>query len=110
MIPEYRARTSCPFPIYTDPSRALYAALGMVSNLDLGDKSPAYVKSGLVGGTLSSAWNIVKSGAVNGKGGAYGQNGGEWFFDGGELRWCHRMRNTRDHVEVEEIGRVVGVS
>ncbi|CAJ2500157.1 Uu.00g030100.m01.CDS01 [Anthostomella pinea] len=109
VIPEYRTRTSCPFPIYTDPSRAIYAKLGMVINLDLGDKKPEYVESGIVRGTLSSMWNMIKSGAVNGKGGAYDQNGGEWIFEEEELRWCHRMENTRDHAEIGEVEGVLGV-
>ncbi len=43
------------------------------------------------------------------KGGDQKQVGGEFLFEGGEVRWCHRMRNTRDHVEVPELREVLGL-
>ncbi|KAI7271406.1 hypothetical protein KC345_g7235 [Hortaea werneckii] len=110
VVPDYKNRTNCPFPIYCDPQRTLYEKLDMVRNLDLGEKKPEYVQSGLIGGTLSSMGNMVKSGGLIFKGGAYDQNGGEWLFEeGGRLVWCHRMRNTRDHAEIAELEEVLGL-
>lgn len=108
-IADYKQRTDCAFPIYTDPDKRLYAALGMVSKLDFGEKKPEYISSGLVGGTLSSMWNMVKSGTKGFSGGDFSQNGGEWLFDRGVLQWCHRMQNTRDHAEIGELKRVLGL-
>jgi hypothetical protein len=50
-------------------------------------------------------------------------NGGEFLFvrggegvegegkgDGPRVEWCHRMRNTRDHTEVEDLKAVLGLN
>lgn len=43
-------------------------------------------------------------------GGPPGQNGGEFLFDAeGKLVWTHRMQSTQDHVEVEELMKVLGM-
>lgn len=41
--------------------------------------------------------------------GDYKQNGGEYLFEDGELKWCHRMRTTSDHAEVKELKQVLGL-
>lgn len=98
------------FPIYCDPDRKLYTALGMMSNLDTGEKKPEYVKKGM----LSSVAGAVKNMALSGKdaleGGHPAQNGGEMLFAKGELVWCKRMRHTQDHAEVTELKDVLGLS
>ena len=43
-------------------------------------------------------------------GGAPRQVGGEFLFEGGRVGWCRRMRNTRDHAEIEEVRRVLGLA
>lgn len=43
------------------------------------------------------------------KGGPPNQNGGEFLFEGGELRWSHRMQCVQDHCDVEELREVLGV-
>jgi len=107
-VPEYKSRTSCPYPIYCDPDRNLYRALGMRCTLDLGKKKPEYIKSGILAGSMSSMWTMLRSRNIW-KGGAFEQNGGEWVFVGEEVRWCHRMRSTRDHAELEEVRGVLGL-
>ncbi|KAK5136529.1 hypothetical protein LTR08_002873 [Meristemomyces frigidus] len=109
VVADYKQRTGCPFPIYCDPERRLYAKLGMVVNTKLGEQ-PGYAKQGFVVATLSSAWHIVSSGKKAFGGGDYGQNGGELLFEGSDLRWCHWMRNTRDHAEVGELRMVLGLA
>lgn len=109
VVSDYQKRTNCAFPIYCDPERQLYTKLGMVSNLDLGEKKPEYINSGIIGGTLSSMWTMIKSGTKTMGGGKYSQNGGEWLFGEGGLEWCHRMQNTRDHAEISEIVGVLGL-
>jgi len=109
-IPGYHQRTGTSFPIYTDTTRTLYKLLGMTQSLDLGPSKPDYVQSGIVTGTLKSMGNMIKAGTGGLKGGDYSQNGGEWVWDErGELIWCRRMKHTRDHAEVREVERVLGV-
>ena len=43
------------------------------------------------------------------KGGDFWQVGGEFIIESGEVTWCRRMRNTRDHAEMPEIKRLLGV-
>jgi hypothetical protein len=178
----YAAATNCPFPIYADPTRKLYAELGMVRSLALGQR-PAYMKKHLVKSSLESIAQglkqIPKGLAL--KGGDSKQIGGEFLFEpvnlttssssnpmgttagggGGEeedgvsppraweeqkpkqgedslsssdatrkrisetsldgkgepgnegedkvVTWCHRMKTTRDHVEIPELMEVLGL-
>lgn len=97
-----------PFPIYADRSRKLYDKLGMIAKMEHGDKQPEYIQGSVLSNVFSGMWNILSSGPKGFKGGNYSQNGGEWLFEGGELKWCHRMRNTRDHAEVAELKEVLG--
>ncbi|KAK4138833.1 hypothetical protein BT67DRAFT_24447 [Trichocladium antarcticum] len=174
LIDWYATATACPFPIYADPTRKLYAELGMVRTLALGPP-PAYMGRGLVASTLRSIGQglmKVPSGLAL-KAGDGKQVGGEFLFEpvaggdadgveagycvpaspplatpewvgggggggvgvgvggegkkvssetsldgkgdaGGEgedkaVTWCHRMRTTRDHVEIPELMEVLGL-
>lgn len=81
----------------------------MIQNLNTGDKKGSYIQSSAIGGTLSSMANMIKSGTKIWSGGDFRQNGGEWVFEQGELKWCHRMRATSDHAEVGELKGVLGM-
>ena len=107
-IPDYITRTGCPYDIYADPDRKLYDHLGMVSSLEMGTK-PNYIQTSVFSGVTSSMLNIIKSGPKGLRGGKFSQNGGEWLFEGGELKWCRKMQNSRDHTEVEQLAEVLGV-
>ncbi|KAH9826029.1 AhpC/TSA antioxidant enzyme [Teratosphaeria destructans] len=108
VVADYKRRTNCPFEIYCDPTRALYKKLGMMCSLELGPK-PGYAEGGALGRTWASMCTLLGSGIKGLKGGgAYDQNGGEWVFGAdGELKWCRRMRNTRDHAEIKELEEVL---
>jgi hypothetical protein len=116
-IPEYRTRTmhsilgaDLNFPIYCDPSRKLYTKLGMMSNLNAGDKPPSYVKKGAAAAVMTGVKNAVTSGANTIiQGGHPAQNGGEMLFANGDLVWFKRMRHTQDHAEVAELKEVLGL-
>lgn len=41
------------------------------------------------------------------RGGPKLQVGGEFLFEDGELLWCHRMKNVRDHAEMRTLRRVL---
>jgi hypothetical protein len=131
----YQEATSCPFPIYADPTKRLYEELGMTRTLALGSRPEYMRKSMLSSIALSVVQGLkqLKSGAAT-KGGDVQQVGGEFLFeplsfaalesgmepptpitplgeDGEEKRvmWCHRMRNTRDHAEIPELREVLGL-
>ncbi|KAF2710239.1 hypothetical protein K504DRAFT_466657 [Pleomassaria siparia CBS 279.74] len=108
LIDMYVETTACPFPVYADPSKKLYDYLGMTRTLNLG-KKPNYIQSNLFVTSLQSVVQSLKMGDKALKGGNYKQVGGEFLFENGECRWVHRMRNTRDHAEVEVIRGVIGL-
>ncbi|KAI3395930.1 hypothetical protein diail_641 [Diaporthe ilicicola] len=105
-IDDYVKDTACPFPVYADPTVRAYKALGMMSNLMPGGPSGSYLKKSALDNILTSTWKTLLSGQAL-SGGPKAQNGGEWVFQGGELRWCHRMRNSTDHTETEELKKVL---
>ncbi|KAK1009652.1 hypothetical protein LTR91_002792 [Friedmanniomyces endolithicus] len=114
VVPSYRDRTRARFPIYCDPDRALYAKLNMTCNLEGGAQKPKYITDSTLSTTLNSFPNVLKSGFnFSSRGfnsGNFSQNGGEWLFVDGELKWCHIMQRTRDHAEVEELEQILGFS
>lgn len=107
-IPDYAKATGSAFPIYTDPSVQTYKDLGMISSLRPGTTTPSYLKKSTLENFVSSTWALATSGHIL-SGGPKAQNGGEWLFQGGELKWCHRMRNPSDHTETEELKKVLGL-
>ncbi|RDW81989.1 hypothetical protein BP6252_03101 [Coleophoma cylindrospora] len=140
LIPMYQETTSCPFPIYADPSKRLYNELGMTRTLNLGTR-PDYIRNGLMSGVFKSMVQSLRhlKGGMVFQGGDYQQVGGEFLFEpvdistpicspaGGDenkqlganagaeqseekrVTWCHRMRNTRDHVEIPELREILGL-
>jgi AhpC/TSA antioxidant enzyme len=132
----YQEATSCPFPIYADPTKRLYDELGMTRTLAMGSR-PEYMRKSLLSTMVMSVvqgLKQIKSGGAT-KGGDVHQVGGEFLFeplsfatslengvepptpitsleeDGEDKRvtWCHRMRNTRDHAEIPELREVLGL-
>ena len=55
----------------------------------------------------AGGFNAITAGMKGTRGGSANRQGGEWVFEGGELRWCHRMQNSQDHAEVEELKEVL---
>ena len=98
-----------PYPIYCDPSRKLYTKFNMAINLQQG-KTPEYATMSMPMITLTSMRNAIGTGMKAFKGGKVDQNGGEWLFEGGQLKWCHRMMKTNDHAEVSELKEVLVIS
>ena len=109
LIPMYTESTNCPFPIYSDPTKELYKRLNMVRTLDLGPQAPEYMHQSFLLLTLKSTIQSIMSGRKMLSGGDYSQVGGEFLFHDGKVTWCHRMRNTRDHAEIPEIRKQLGV-
>ncbi|KAK3063767.1 hypothetical protein LTS18_012917 [Coniosporium uncinatum] len=111
LIPHYRQATGTPFPIFADPSRKLYKALGMSWTLDMGDR-PQYMQDISIPQWLLGQVQEVK--AVKGtrnkmRGGHPFQIGGEFLFEGEKVEWCHRMKHMRNHAEINVIKRMLGI-
>lgn len=58
---------------------------------------------------VQSIFQSLASGRKAFKGGDYWQVGGEFLFENGEAKWSHRMSNTRDHAEVPQIRKQLGL-
>ncbi|KAF4304353.1 hypothetical protein GTA08_BOTSDO07493 [Botryosphaeria dothidea] len=115
MIPAYKAYTGCPFPIFADPSRALYRALGMSVSFDIGSKRPDYMRDiappAWLAGQIKQVGQQTRRQGVRGamKSGNWLQIGGDFLFEDGEVVWCHRMKNYRDHTEVATLRRILEI-
>lgn len=134
LISMYTDATNCVFPVYTDPSRKLFDTLGMIKTLQLGQR-PQYTRkhmaSTVVTGVLQGL-KQVKSGLAT-KAGDQRQVGGEFLFEPAEITspiptpneekkeneysseeksitWCHRMKSTRDHTEIPELKKLLGLT
>lgn len=82
LIPMYASETACPFPIYADPTKKLYDALGMMRTLNLGER-PEYQRRELwsiVAASFMQSMKNLKGGLLL-KGGDYQQVGGEFLFE-----------------------------
>ncbi|WDK23088.1 hypothetical protein CGRA01v4_14379 [Colletotrichum graminicola] len=114
LIDDYSQVTNCRFPIYTDPTGKLFDKLGMVRTAAVGNRTIYSSKR-----WLSHFFKAVYDALVNlpsGKTTKAGDGmrvGGEFVFEEGEeekiVTWCHRMRNHRDHTEVADLCRVLGL-
>ena len=108
LIKRYAEDTSCPFPIYTDPTRKLYDAFGMIRTLSLADEKPAYIKSSFLSNLAKSAFSQLSAGSSMFQGGDIQQVGGEYLIDNqGHILWSHNMNNTQDHLEIKELRKIL---
>jgi hypothetical protein len=120
----YADETSCPYPIYANPSRSLYDIFGMIRTINPGSQ-PEYIKGSLPSYVIKGIMQAVKrigSGDVL-KAGDAKQVGGEFLFTIGaagdeegspedtnvKVTWCHRMKNTRNHSSTSDIQQVLGI-
>lgn len=110
LIEQYVKDTKCSFPIYADPTQKLYDAFGMIRSLSLGDKKPDYIKSSFLANVAKSAVCQFSAGSAMFQGGNVQQNGGEYLINvQGDIIWSHNMTNTRDHVEVKELRKILAL-
>jgi len=104
---------SYPFPIYADQSKELYRLFEMQSNLDMPSTPSKYFQRSIFTVAAQSAVQIVQR-VLHGdasSGGPVSLNGGEFLYevegDNAEVSWCHRMKNTQDHSEIDELRNVL---
>lgn len=79
----YKKETSCPFPVYADPTKKLYDELGMLRTMSLGPTRPEYMRKGFFRANLRSivqSFKMLKGGEAL-HGGDYQQVGGEFLFE-----------------------------
>ena len=81
----------------------------MISTKSLGPKRPDYQQRSILSISLESIFQGLMQGRHALKGGDFWQVGGEFLIENGEVLWCHRMTSTRDHTEVPELRRVLGL-
>ena len=107
----YKRETNTPFPVYADPTRKIYDVLGMTRTLSLGSKDPKYMRQSVYRVGLQSIVQGLKTGRNMLSAGDFWQVGGEFLFESdGAVSWCHRMKNTRDHSELDQLGKKLQIS
>ncbi|EME38175.1 hypothetical protein DOTSEDRAFT_96917, partial [Dothistroma septosporum NZE10] len=116
LIPHYKQFTGCPFPMFADPDRSLFKKLGMKVTMNFGGERPEYMKDislpawaagqfKTVNDSLQDPEGIRKRDIL--KGGNPLQIGGEFLFEEGQVVWCHRMKNMRNHAEIKVIRKLL---
>ncbi|KAL5333096.1 hypothetical protein BJX70DRAFT_392458 [Aspergillus crustosus] len=114
LIDGYAEEARCSYPIYTDPTRKLYDALGMIQTMSIGAR-PEYISKPVIQQALESIWQGLRQ-LPNGlahKGGPGHQQGGEVLYertgqgDERQITWIHRMQRSWGRIEVRELAAVV---
>lgn len=114
MIKSYRKLlgNACPYPIYTDRAKHVYTALGMtLRTWDAGKERDrgAYIQHSLGASAIASIKSGVKLPLR--PPGDQQQLGGEFILGPGlKVEFCHRMKTTRGHAEIEEVLASVGIN
>lgn len=113
MCPPVDKSFKCPFKMYTDPSLALYRALGLTrqtGNAGADDDAGSYLVQTPLEATMQTIKRATKMPLR--APGHFTQLGGEFVFDGeGSLSvsYTHRMTTTRDHSPIEQVCAAAGV-
>jgi len=107
LIRDYKKRTNCPFDMYADPERAIYGKLDFSINLKPGQTKPSHITKSMASVTASSFVVAVSAGTKALSGGHFSQNGGDFIWKDGQLEYAKRMETTTDHVEIEELYRLL---
>ncbi|KAF8346179.1 AhpC/TSA antioxidant enzyme-domain-containing protein [Amanita rubescens] len=112
-ISRYSEVTSFSGPIFADPSRELYHALGMtietLARTPKGQQKRSYLPASFLGRAVESAWRALQRPTLIAKQGNISQLGGEFIFGPGKTCiFAYRMQHTEDHTEVAELMEVAG--
>lgn len=92
----------------SDPSRTVYKHFGMTQSSAAPGRRPAYVQHNYAANTLISlkrnlAMPLKSPGDLNALGGEF------VIGPGPHCAFAHRMSNTRDHAELADILKAIGV-
>ena len=103
LIGPYMEETSDIFPIYSDPSAKIYETLEMKRTWTGFTDPPPYSSVSFPGALFKDlkqrwkrGWGALKSGSTD-------QQGGEWIFQKGRLKYAHRMQAVNDHLTADQL-------
>ena len=93
MAEEFVQQFGVTFPVFTDPGRRAYDALGM------------HYRMGMSLGTFKNAFRALKGGHLQGltKGHAMQQGGVTIVDTEGEIRFNHREGGPGDHLDIDDV-------
>ncbi|KAJ5937103.1 hypothetical protein N7466_003553 [Penicillium verhagenii] len=103
LIGPYMEEVSEEFPIYTDPSGTLQEKLQMTRTWDGFNEPPPYSSRSFPNALFNDLKQRWKRGWGALKGGPGNQQGGEWIFQKGKLKYAHRMQATNDHLTATQL-------
>ncbi|KAJ5083465.1 hypothetical protein N7456_012892 [Penicillium angulare] len=109
LIVPYMEETGTELPIYSDSSGELYEKLQMTRTMDGFTTPPPYTEASFVGSFATCLKQMWRRGWAGLRGGNWGQQGGEWIFQDGRLRYAHRMEGDNDHLTAEELVEILRV-
>jgi len=101
--------TSDSFPIYSDSSGKLYEKLEMKRAWDGLSAPPMYSWESFPSALLKDLKQRWKRGWGAFKGGPGNQQGGEWIFRNGRLKYAHRMQAVNDHLTADQLLKILEI-
>jgi hypothetical protein len=107
LIGPYMEETTDAFPIYTDPSGKIYETLHMKRTTQGFTTPPPYTPESFPSALGKCFKQMWKRGWVALRGGNWDQQGGEWIFQRGKLRYAHLMEGVNDHLTADELFQVL---
>ncbi|OKO98901.1 Thioredoxin-like protein AAED1 [Penicillium subrubescens] len=107
LIVPYMEETSDAFPIYTDPTGKIYETLHMKRTMEGITSPPPYTPDSFPSALGKCLKQIWKRGWAGLKGGKWNQQGGEWIFQRGRLRYAHLMEGVNDHLTADQLFQVL---
>ncbi|KAF8228360.1 hypothetical protein L208DRAFT_1291813 [Tricholoma matsutake] len=114
-LQSYAESTGFPGPLYADPTRELYHALGMtletLARTPKGEERKSYLVLGPLQSTVKSIWSGPLTHPTQiGKHGNISQLGGEFIFGPGkQCSFASRMQHTEDHLEIPDLMKVANI-
>lgn len=103
VIVPYTAETTDAFPIYSDGSGKIYEKLHMKRTLEGFTTPPPYSPESYTSALAQYVKQRSKNMIAALMGGPMDQQGGEWIFHRGKLRYSHRMEGANDHLTAEQL-------
>lgn len=103
VIVPYTEETTNAFPIYSDGSGKIYETLHMKRTMEGFSTPPPYSPDSFTSAFAQYIKQTSKNLMAGIMGGPMEQQGGEWIFQRGKLRYAHRMQGANDHLTAEEL-------
>ncbi|KAJ5126115.1 hypothetical protein N7448_005425 [Penicillium atrosanguineum] len=103
LIGPYMEETSDVLPIYSDPSAKIYETLQMKRTFKGFTDPPPYACESFPSALFKDLKQRWKRGWGGQKSGPADQQGGEWIFQRGRLKYAHRMQAVNDHLTADQL-------